>query len=114
MRCATVQPDGQLSIGAELTFDDCRRLVGGDVEVVRLHDDVCCFVNEDGKALGLEPNPLATEFCRRIAPGRLHPGDVIKGTMVVFGTVGEDEFGDITPAAEGALVVLYANRARAR
>lgn len=70
-----------------LKFDEMQTAVGGDVELVSLATGVAAYVNENGIALNLEPNELATLFCRRLGPN-IAVADYIKGTMVVLGAGG--------------------------
>ena len=40
------------------TLEACQELVGGYIEVVRIATDAVLVCREDGKPLGLEPNPF--------------------------------------------------------
>lgn len=70
-----------------LDFKGMQDAVGGYVESLRLADGVGAYVNGEVIGLGLEPNPLATVFCRCLGPN-IAIDDHIKGTMVVLGAGG--------------------------
>jgi hypothetical protein len=57
-------------------------LVGGYVESVRFLD-ARALMNEEGKELGLQANPLATSLAR--SAGAIFPDDSICGPMVLIG-----------------------------
>jgi hypothetical protein len=70
------------------TLQDLQEILGGHVEAVTLAQGVTGFINEDGKALGLPLNTLAT--CLLEKAGGI-PGDHIAGRMLV---TGDDEDGN--------------------
>jgi len=66
-------------------YEDLNKAVGGYIEGIRLGDTgQFAYLNEDGIALGLPYNEVATQLCYRRNVG-LIPGDYIKGTMVIVG-----------------------------
>lgn len=81
-----IHPDRRVE-EATLDFEGCQKAVGGFVELVHLAPGVTAFVNEDGIAMQLPRNDLATLFCHRLGPN-IQVDDYIKGTMVVLGTGG--------------------------
>jgi len=72
------------------TLASLQKLVGGYIEAVKLTPCVVGYVNEDGKAMGLPLNKMATWTCRRLCVG-LADDDYIAGPMVILG---HDENGD--------------------
>jgi len=72
------------------SYDDLNRIVGGYIEGIYLGETGhFAYLNEDGIALGLPMNRLATELCYRWNVG-LIPGDYIKGSMVIVGPADDD------------------------
>lgn len=68
--------------------------VGGVLEHLSLTPDVSCFINDDGKALGLPYNPVADLMIRTLlrSDGRqLTQGDHIVGPAVFLGAT--DRYG---------------------
>jgi hypothetical protein len=61
------------------TLEELQGFVGGYIEALYPDDGLIMFLNEDGKRLGLPRNMIAT----LMMTGRLYPGDVIVGTVVV-------------------------------
>lgn len=93
MRVAVLTPDDKVRY-EELDFAGCQKAVagptqpeGGYVELINLAPGVWAYVNEDGIALGLPRNELATRFCRRLGPN-ISMADHIKGVMIVTGQRG--------------------------
>lgn len=81
-----------------------QELVGGYIEGValpRLGHGHFAYINEDGKALGLIHNEVATALCQRAGTG-LAEGDYISGVMVVVGRPDKD--GNDTSVSMGEFV----------
>jgi len=57
-----ILPDGSTSNVPFTTFAEIQALVGGYVEVVHLSPGRVALVNEDGRPLGLPPNPEASRI----------------------------------------------------
>ena len=70
--------------GTDFQLDELKKIVGGYIEIVYLSDKQIMVVNEEGKIRGLP---------RNFRVGVNFP-DVIRGTVVVCGTEGE-EFTDV-------------------
>lgn len=85
-KAVVIHPDRRVE-EVEIDFEGCQKAVGGFVELVHLAPGVTAYVNEDGIAMGLPRNDLATLFCHRLGPN-IRVDDYIKGTMVVLGTGG--------------------------
>jgi hypothetical protein len=71
------------------TLAHLQELVGGMIEAVDVPpfvaggEDATCYLNEEGKLLGLEPNMRATDF---LVPGvGLHWNDYVAGPLVLVG-----------------------------
>jgi hypothetical protein len=79
-------------------FADFRSWVGGYVECLPFTDTTEAYVNEDGIALGLPRNELATKLCVDYRVG-LARGDYIKGAMVIVGC--QDESGNFDEVGDG-------------
>lgn len=65
------------------TLEVCQKLVGGNIEVVRLLPGVLLVCNEEGRLLNLPPNPYA--------------GAMLFGDWFICGECGE-EFADVPRA----------------
>jgi len=79
-------------------FEDFSSWVGGFIQQLPFTDTTVACVNEDGVALGLPRNELATKLCLDYKIG-LAPADYIKGAMVIVGC--KDESGDFDEVGDG-------------
>ena len=79
-------------------FEDFQSWVGGHVQCLPFTDTTEAYVNEDGIALGLPRNELATRLCFDYRIG-LAAGDYIKGAMVIVGS--KDENGEFDETEAG-------------
>lgn len=85
-------------------YDDLNKGVGGYIEGIHLGDTgQFAYVNEDGIALGLPLNRVATNLCYKHNVG-LIPGDYIKGNMIVVGPA--DDEGNETDVSDELAVEL--------
>lgn len=66
------------SNGTDFSLEELNGFVGGYIEIVRLSKSQVMVVNEEGKLIGLEPNPCATLLVQ-IAGHR----DTIVGNVLV-------------------------------
>lgn len=108
MRAAILTPDHQL-LFKELTFEDCQKTVGGYVESLQLADGVYAYVNEDGIAMNLPRNEVATALCRQLGPN-IRIDDYIKGNMIVFcGNDSSEDEESITPEVEARVTEVWTN-----
>lgn len=105
MLTKVIHPDGTVE-DWEFDFNDhfqeLQAKVGGTVEMVYLAPGVCGYVNEDGIALDLPRNDVATAVCRNLGPN-IMPADFIKGVMVLGGRPGHKLAVRGTAALEKAL-----------
>lgn len=89
----------QVVIVSRDSYDELRRLVGGDLEGLALGHDMFAYINENGKEEGLPYNEAGDLFVKealaRIGRGLL-PSDYIVGPVVVCGFA--DEAGYDQPA----------------
>ena len=61
----------------ENTLEAFQAIVGGHIEALRIRDDLCCYVNEEGKLLNLQPNfIIGRQYVSNV--------DIIVGTAVFF------------------------------
>ena len=61
----------------ENTLEVFQAIVGGHIEALRIRDDLCCYVNEEGKLLNLQPNfIIGRQYVSNV--------DIIVGTAVFF------------------------------
>jgi hypothetical protein len=70
-------------ITTRIAYAELRRLVGGDIQVVRftyLGEPAQLICNEDGKLIGLPINEMAT----KIMSGVLDPADYIVGDVAIL------------------------------
>lgn len=74
----------------ENTLEAFQEIVGGHIEALRIRDDLCCYVNEDGKLLNMRPNfVLGRQYVSKV--------DIIVGTAVFFRSEeGEDDETSLT------------------
>lgn len=94
MKAITIEANGNVKLVDLSDYDALNKAVGGSIESINFGDTGHhCYLNEDGIALGLPYNRLATDLCYKHNVG-LGADDYIKGTMVVVGPV--DEEGDDT------------------
>lgn len=93
-----ISPDGSVKKQTFHGYYDLYNAVGGYLELLPLRQlRHVAYINEDGIALGLPRNRLATDLCFQTNVG-LHPNDYIKGVMVIAGPgddAGEDT--DVSP-----------------
>lgn len=92
MRTLRITPDGVVSVLEARNFDDIRLAIRGWAESRTMEDGVL-YSNEDGKMLGMDFNPVATEVS-----GINKMGDFYVGTVVVVGPT--DRKGEDTPITE--------------
>lgn len=79
-------------------LDVLQGLVGGHIEAVSAPDGAWfCYVNEEGKLLGLDPNIAATSLVRHLSrAGGSAFSDFLVGNVVFVGPVDEQaEHGDV-------------------
>ena len=74
----------------ENTLEAFQAIVGGHIEALRIRDDLCCYVNEDGKLLNMRPNfVLGRQYVSKV--------DIIVGPAVFFRSEeGEDDETSLT------------------
>lgn len=61
----------------ENTLEAFQTIVGGHIEALRIRDDLCCYVNEDGKLLNMRPNfIIGRQYVSKV--------DIIVGPAVFF------------------------------
>lgn len=74
----------------ENTLEAFQAIVGGHIEALRIRDNLCCYVNEDGKLCNLRPNfVIAGQYALKF--------DIIVGTAVFFRSEeGEDDETSLT------------------
>ena len=74
-----VKEPGKLSEVREIenTLEAFQTIVGGHIEALRIRDDLCCYVNEDGKLLNMRPNfVIGRPYVSKV--------DIIVGPAVFF------------------------------
>lgn len=86
-----IDPDGTCTTVqcAKLQFslEELQKAVGGYVEMYPLgHHSL--YLNEEGKLMGLEPNPIATRLMRQQYPGSIFyvTGEQVVGSVIIVGT----------------------------
>lgn len=74
----------------ENTLEAFQAIVGGHIEALRIRDDLCCYVNEDGKLLNMRPNfVIGRQYVSKV--------DIIVGPAVFFRSEeGEDDETSLT------------------
>lgn len=71
-------------------LEDLNKAVGGVIEGLHLgNSQQFSYINEDGIALKLPRNDVATNLCTHFNVG-LFPDDFIKGPMVIVGPIGPE------------------------
>lgn len=91
--------DGNISvieIPKENSLEALQNHVGGLIELLRLPHNTDCYINEEGKLIGLPMNPVALGAFNFLG-GQLFAGDFISGPMVMIGHDGEGNVADLTP-----------------
>ena len=74
-----VKEPGKLSEVREIenTLEAFQTIVGGHIEALRIRDDLCCYVNEEGKLLNMRPNfVIGRQYVSKV--------DIIVGPAVFF------------------------------
>ena len=91
VKAVVIEVDGRIRRTEIDTLESLQALVGGNIEGIKLSRRYKAFsyVNEDGIALGLPFNRVATAVCTIFGAG-LGSGDFIKGPMVVVGDADKD------------------------
>lgn len=80
-----IKTDGACSLTEVKTLEDFQAKVSGEyIEVVPFGWDASFFCNEEGKFMGLPPNPVATKLIYK-SGGFLLPGDVVVGDVLIVG-----------------------------
>ncbi len=77
------------------SLESMQKQVGGYIQMLHMAETTHAYVNEDGIALGLSPNPVATKLCRDLDIG-LMPGDYIKGNMLIMDSDDDGESVDVS------------------
>lgn len=89
-KAIVIEADGTMAVTTVNDLADLQQAVGGYIEGIYLGDTgQFAYVNEDGIALDLPRNSVATDLCYAHRVGLL-PGDYIKGTMVIVGPADAD------------------------
>lgn len=81
-----VKEPGKLAEVREIenTLEAVQAIVGGNIEALRIRDDLCCYVNEDGKMLNLRPNfVIGRQYISKV--------DIIVGPAVFFRSENEED-----------------------
>lgn len=66
------------------SLDEMQSYVGGLIQIVELGNGMIMVVNEDGKWMGLDINPIATFVAHEC--NAIHPNDYIVGDAIVCDT----------------------------
>lgn len=66
-------------------------LDGGWLELLKIRNDTCAYIDEEGKLKGLQFNLRATSLILYVAPNW---NDIIVGPMIVFSPINEDGLPD--------------------
>lgn len=88
-RAIVIEPSNAPRIVEISSSDQLRKIVGGNLEFIVFGEIAGCYLNEDGKALNLPVNSIATTLCNTIGH-QLCPGDYISGTLIIFGVFDEE------------------------
>ena len=67
--------------GTRFTLDELQALVGGAIEFLDLPDGKVMVLNEDGKMIGLPPNPAAT--LRMVGAGTMSHDYAVGNVLIV-------------------------------
>jgi hypothetical protein len=86
-----VHPDGEAAaVTVDATLETLRAVIGGGWLEAVIGPDWFAYVDEDGKALGLPVNGVATRLARAIGwVGK--PGDYLSGPVLFLGASGSTE-----------------------
>ena len=94
MKMIVITSSGNISIQENNGYQCLKKAVGGYVEAVHIGDDAVMYLNEEGKLLGLDVNPIATKLYRSF----ISTSDVIVGDVCIVGTDGGEEDIDVSLA----------------
>lgn len=83
-----------IEIPKENSLEALQKHVGGLIELLRLPHNTDCYINEEGKLIGLPPNPVALGVFNFLG-GQLFEGDYISGPMVMIGHDGNGNVADL-------------------
>lgn len=89
-----IEVNGDISRIEINSLEELNDAVGGYIEFIHFTDVAHAYINEDGKALNLPYNELATYLCNKFKIG-LMPTDFISGNMVILGNGDDGEEADI-------------------
>lgn len=99
-----VEPDGAMYRLYSLDYEAISGAVGGFIQLAPASNfpgKVTLYINEEGKRLGMEHNPYATQI---VGTDNLLPGDHIVGPMWIGGPVNDE--GEETPLSEETLTEI--------
>lgn len=103
---ATLTPEGEFTLVEEKpTLEAMQKAVGGYVEAVEVQVEgmtIDIWLNEEGKLIGLPPNPKVTRLAREA--GSIWPSDYIAGTVMFTG--GADRWGNTMKLSKRAVEFL--------
>ena len=84
LKTALIKQTGEVSIRTFTSFKQMQQAVGGFIQAFAFGEKATAFVNEDGIAMKLLPNAMATVLCKHFDVG-VAIDDHIKGNMIVIG-----------------------------
>ncbi|BBZ00542.1 DUF3846 domain-containing protein [Mycolicibacterium fallax] len=106
IRAGAVAPTYPSSIEPDVAL--YQRIVGGYIEAAygetHTGERVVFYINEDGVALGLPLNEVATRMWHRLNPAMTH--QVLRGDVIVLGADGPED-ADVPPLAADLARVIH-------
>ena len=90
-KAVVIPPEGDPQEIHVTTLESLQEVVGGYVEGHSKWPNAIAYINEDGKQLNLPINDKASQLFQHV----LHPGDSIRGAMLVCGKDSDGEHIDI-------------------
>src|SRR5438034_1359024 len=97
-RCVIVTPKGGVEVQDLKTWNEFSRIVGGYLEAIAFGPGTGAYLNEDGKALNLPHNRVASLLVNYFLAklGRqLLPGDAVCGVLIVYRVADPEGDGEI-------------------
>lgn len=83
MKIIRIDIDEVKEVEIQGSLKDYQDQVGGMIEALLIPNGIVAYINEEGKILGLDRNPVATHIAHELIG--IAPADYIAGPMILLG-----------------------------